>query len=198
MLPLRTAIDRAKKEHKRTRKEDVRFSRDGKTRTINLEVIPLKNTKEQCFLVVFEPVESLPSKKPQAKAESPAKSRQRQESREVARLEQELAETRDYLQVVQEQYDAANEELQASAEETQSANEELQSINEELETSKEELESTNEELTTVNEEMVNRNAELNPAEQRRHKPPKQHQCCHPLARSGSFNPPLHSAGRKAL
>ena len=68
---------------------------------------------------------------------------------------------RDYLQSIQEQYEAANEELQASSEEVQSANEELQSINEELETSKEELESANEELTTVNEEMANRNAELN-------------------------------------
>ena len=68
---------------------------------------------------------------------------------------------RDYLQSIQEQYEAANEELQASSEELQSANEELQSINEELETSKEELESANEELTTVNEEMANRNAELN-------------------------------------
>ena len=76
-------------------------------------------------------------------------------------LERELAETRDYLQSLQEQHEAANEELQASNEEVTSANEELQSINEELETSKEELESTNEELTTVNEEMANRNQELN-------------------------------------
>ena len=87
--------------------------------------------------------------------------RARRRSRRVAELETELAETRDYLQSIQEQHEAANEELQASNEEVQSANEELQSINEELETSKEELESANEELTTVNEEMANRNAELN-------------------------------------
>ena len=78
----------------------------------------------------------------------------------MAELEAELAETRDYLQSMQEQQEAANEELQASNEEVQSANEELQSINEELETSKEELESANEELTVVNEEMAHRNAEL--------------------------------------
>jgi two-component system CheB/CheR fusion protein len=76
-------------------------------------------------------------------------------------LESELAETRDFVQSVQEQHEAANEELQASNEEVQSTNEELQSINEELETSKEELESANEELTTVNEEMAGRYAELN-------------------------------------
>jgi len=75
-------------------------------------------------------------------------------------LETDLADTRDYLQSIQEQHEAVNEELQASNEEVQSANEELQSVNEELETSKEELESTNEELTTVNEELINRNAEL--------------------------------------
>jgi len=84
----------------------------------------------------------------------------KQESRRIHALERELAETRDYLQSIQEQHEAANEELQASNEEVQSANEELQSINEELETSKEELESANEELTTVNEEMANRNQEL--------------------------------------
>ena len=83
------------------------------------------------------------------------------QSRRITELEADLAETRDYLQALQEQHEAATEELQASNEEVQSANEELQSINEELETSKEELESANEELTTVNEEMTTRNAERN-------------------------------------
>ncbi len=161
MLPLRTAINKVKKENQRVRKEDVRVIQNGDTRITNLEVIPLKNLKDPSFLIMFEPGESLRSKRtPRAKAKLPSKREHAQESREVARLEQELAETRDYVQAIQEQYDAANEELQASAEEAQSANEELQSINEELETSKEELESTNEELTTVNEEMANRNAEL--------------------------------------
>lgn len=84
-----------------------------------------------------------------------------EESSRIAYLENELAESRDYIQSVQEQFEATNEELQASNEEVQSANEELQSINEELETSKEELESTNEELTTINEELARRNLEIN-------------------------------------
>ncbi|HYN20018.1 MAG TPA: CheR family methyltransferase, partial [Thermoanaerobaculia bacterium] len=71
-----------------------------------------------------------------------------------ARLIQELAATRNYLQSVIEQQEAANEELQ-------SANEEVQSINEELETFQEELQSSNEELATVNDELQNRNQELN-------------------------------------
>ena len=162
MLPLRTAINKAKKENKRTRKEDVRVNQNGSTRIVNLEVIPLKNVHEPSFLIVFEPSELPPAKRhrPRTAKKALAKRDRKKENDEVSRLESELADTRDYLQAVQEQYDAANEELQASAEEMQSANEELQSINEELETSKEGLESTNEELTTVNEEMANRNVEL--------------------------------------
>jgi two-component system CheB/CheR fusion protein len=78
----------------------------------------------------------------------------------MARVRQELAATREYLQSVIEQQEAANEELQSANEEVQSANEELQSINEELETSKEEVQSTNEELATINDELQDRNAEL--------------------------------------
>ncbi|MGQ0593173.1 MAG: chemotaxis protein CheB [Gammaproteobacteria bacterium] len=155
MLPLRAAINQAKKENKTARKENVRLQENGKTRTVNLEVIPLKNLRERCFLIVFKDAEKVGQVVPGAPSPQPAEPRggrrtaAKEESRRVAYLESELAETRDYLQSIQEQHEAANEELQASNEEVQSANEELQSLNEELETSKEELESTNEELTTV-------------------------------------------------
>ena len=95
-----------------------------------------------------------------AEAAGPRRAHARGRARCAPTLEAELAETRDYLQSIQEQHEAAAEELQASNEEVQSANEELQSVNEELETSKEELESANEELMTVNEEMAARNSEL--------------------------------------
>lgn len=161
MISLRQAINQAKRENRAVRKDDLRVNQNGVAGAFNLEVIPLRNIKEPCLLVLFEPIGSPPKDSTAARKGTRAgKSNRKNESREIARLEKELADTRDYLQAVQEQYDATTEELQASAEETQSANEELQSINEELETSKEELESTNEELTTVNEEMVNRNAEL--------------------------------------
>lgn len=166
MLPLRAAISRAKKENKTARKENVRINQNGKTRKVNVEVIPLKNLRERCFLIVFEDAEKArravpaPSREQPGGAERTPRPRKKEESRRIAELETELSETRDYLQSMQEQHQAANEELQASNEEVQSANEELQSLNEELETSKEELESANEELTTVNEEMANRNAEL--------------------------------------
>ncbi|MCI0744633.1 MAG: ATP-binding protein, partial [Verrucomicrobia subdivision 3 bacterium] len=166
MLPLRAAINKARKENKVVRKENVRVNQNGKTRTVTVEVIPLKNLKERCFLILFEDAgrgiseketkETKKGRKETPPALPPVKS-----SRRVAELESELAETRDYVQSIQEQHEAVNEELQASNEEVTSANEELQSVNEELETSKEEMESANEELTTVNEEMANRNAELN-------------------------------------
>ncbi|MGH9319902.1 MAG: PAS domain S-box protein [Vicinamibacteria bacterium] len=161
MLPLRAAINKAKKDNKTARKEDVRVEQDGKIRTVNVEVIPLKNLPERCFLIVFEDAEKAARGGPLGRLAHAVRSPRREALRRIADLETELAETRDYLQSVQEQHEAANEELQASNEEVQSANEELQSTNEELETSKEELESANEELTTVNEEMANRNAELN-------------------------------------
>ena len=165
MLPLRALLTLAKKENQTTRKENVPVNQQGKIRTVNLEVVPLKNLKEPRFLVLFEDPERLSRpplpEQPGNTPPSPGPAGRKAETSRVAGLERDLAETRDYLQSVQEHQEASNEELQASNEEGQSANEELQSLNEELETSKEELESTNEELTTVNEEMVSRNTELN-------------------------------------
>ncbi|HEY6404357.1 MAG TPA: PAS domain S-box protein, partial [Blastocatellia bacterium] len=165
MLPLRAAINKAKKENKTARKENVRVNQNGKTHTVNLDVIPLKNLRERCFLILFEDAEKVgrPSQERVEPSGGPRSGRaisKKEESQRIKSLETELSETRDYLQSIEEQQEAANEELQASNEEVQSANEELQSINEELETSKEELESANEELTTVNEEMSHRNTEL--------------------------------------
>ena len=166
MLPLRATINRAKKENQIARTDGVSVGENGKTRTVNVEVVPLKNLKERCFLVLFEDAEKrhragASPPPPDETTKPPRPASKKEESSRIAELERELAEARDYLHSVQEHQEAANEELQAANEEGQSANEELQSLNEELETSKEELESTNEELTTVNEEMVNRNTELN-------------------------------------
>ncbi len=180
MLPLRAALAKAKREQQPVRRDDVRVG----GRTLTLRVIPLRNLKELCFLILFEeaggfelpggvgvspagfgvaPKRASAGKKvrPGGTPSPAGGTPTRPETRRIAELDRELAETRDYLQAVQEKNEAANEELQASSEELQSANEELQSINEELETSKEELESTNEELTTINDEMISRNAELN-------------------------------------
>ncbi|MBC7366905.1 MAG: PAS domain S-box protein [Undibacterium sp.] len=160
-LPLRAALRLAKGEHRTVRKENVALKQQGIVRLVHFDVVPLKNLKERCYLVVFEEAEKARRVAAgEARAESPQLDRRAEESSRVVDLERDLADTRDYLQSVEEQREASHKELQASIEEAQSANEEFQSLNEELETSKEELESTNEELTTVNEEMASRNIEL--------------------------------------
>jgi len=57
MLPLRATINKAKKENKTVRRENVRVNENGSTRLINLEVVPLKNLRERCFLVLFQEAE---------------------------------------------------------------------------------------------------------------------------------------------
>jgi two-component system CheB/CheR fusion protein len=165
MLPLRATINQARKEDKTARKQGVRIKRDGRTRTIDLEVIPLRNLRQRAFLILFKEPEKRGYTTP-ATPEPPAPGRRgraadRVDANRIAELEAEIFEMREYLQSMQEQHEASIEEVQSANEEVQSANEELQSVNEELETSKEELESTNEELTTVNDEMSTRNNELN-------------------------------------
>ena len=173
MLPLRKLLDKAKKERKAVRSENVRLHptsrKTGRVRSINIEVVPLKNLQEPCYLIFFEEagreirsvIEASFHESPKSRIGRGKAGHGVTAAREIAQLKSELAETREYLQSIQEQSEATNEELQASNEEITSANEELQSINEELETSQEELESTNEELITVNEEMTSRNVELN-------------------------------------
>ena len=156
--PLRAAVDEAKQADRTVRHENVLLKQDGRTRAVNVEVVPLRNLKQRCFLVLFEEAEE---RTPSPRALPVRAVSHQEDAGRIVALERDLADARDYLQSIEQQQDAANGELQASNEEGQSANEELQSLNEELETSKEELESTNEELTTVNEEMVNRNSELN-------------------------------------
>ena len=180
----------------------MRVKRNGKTRTANCEVIPLKNLRERCFLVLFEEADK--ARRTRAAARAPvdvaraARLDRTQEPSRIAELETELAETREFTQAMQEQHEAANEELQAANEEVQSANEELQSINEELETSKEELESANEELTTVNEEMSNRNIELNRLNNDLVNFQNLGQARHRAARARPDHPPVQPAGGEAV
>lgn len=172
MLPLRAAMEKAKKDDRPICQKNIAITDRGEVRRITLVITPLKNLQERCYLISFEEPalhafrgtepDSFPAAKTKgplpAEVQTPAALRLH--AKRVTNLERELTETRDYLQSLQEQHETAHEEIQASTEELQSGNEELQSINEELETSKEELESTNEELITVNDEMAHRNTEL--------------------------------------
>jgi two-component system CheB/CheR fusion protein len=171
LVELRSGIARAKKENKVVLKRNVRIKNgngDGEkaeaghlTHLVNFDVAPvsLANSKEPFFMIVFKegPIEEQekgPARRTRARRESESASKR------TAKLEQELAATKEYLQSVIETQEATNEELQSANEEILSSNEELQSTNEEMETAKEELQSTNEELTTVNDELRSRNFEI--------------------------------------
>jgi two-component system CheB/CheR fusion protein len=151
-LDLRTALHRAKKEETAVRREGIHLPQGGGSKTVNLEVIPIKgrHTKGADFLILIEEVP----------ARETAGTRETADDGKLVDLRQELSSTREHLQSIIETQEATNEALTVEHEEVLSANEELQSTNEELETAKEELQSTNEELSTLNEELQNRNAEL--------------------------------------
>ncbi|MGH8299231.1 MAG: ATP-binding protein [Steroidobacteraceae bacterium] len=169
LVSLRALLQRARRERAAVREQDVRIKTNGGFTDVTLVVIPVggANGGERGYWVLFESPARLdaagPKQPARARASAGMGRRIEEQEKEVKRLLQELAATRDYLQSVIEQQEAVNEELQSANEEVQSTNEELQSINEELETSREEIQSSNEELTTVNEELQNRNDELNRA-----------------------------------
>lgn len=153
-VPLRAAIALARRD-KRPVKKSLLFSDQEREREVDVEVIPLAggSAVKGCMLILFHAAGAPPVAKP-APLARPG------DRREINRLEQELAASRQYLQNIVEEQDAASEEIKSANEEILSSNEELQSTNEELETAKEELQSANEELHTVNEELQNRNVDL--------------------------------------
>jgi two-component system, chemotaxis family, CheB/CheR fusion protein len=165
MAPLRAAITQAKKEMAPVRKA-VEIEEDGVVRACEVVVIPFTGPlepNERLFLVLFENSSTRATSSPatrggQRRRPTPAQAR---DGRRMARMENEMAATRDYLQSLIEEHSQATDDLGSANEELVSGNEELQSLNEELETAKEELQSTNEELTTLNDELQNRNQEVN-------------------------------------
>jgi two-component system CheB/CheR fusion protein len=163
---LRSAVTEARKNGSPARKEGLRVQHEGAALEVDVEVIPLNAGGDgRFFLILFESTRGTggrAKRKPAKPAPEPAKGGKVKKD-EVARLERELAASREYLQSMIQDLEAANEELQSANEEILSANEELQSTNEELDTAKEELQSTNEELNTVNEELQGRNEELSRA-----------------------------------
>lgn len=183
LFDLRNAINKAKKENVPVRKHGVQIKysngngngngnghgeihSDSKasqltTRLVNFEVVPIRigNLKELYFMILFQDLPVEPAEKRSKKREKQERS-SRADAARLAKLEEELSATKEYLQAVIETQEATNEELQSANEEILSSNEELQSTNEELETAKEELQSANEELSTVNDELRARNSEI--------------------------------------
>jgi two-component system, chemotaxis family, CheB/CheR fusion protein len=157
-VPLRRAILKAAEGDLLVREERAIVVIDGQQEEVALEVTPIVvgQSPDRYFLIVFNRGAAATGRQHAPDLTPPAALGE--ESIQV--LKRELAETREYLRNVKEDYEAHAEELRAANEEARSANEELQSTNEELGTTKEELQSANEELTTLNEELQNRNREL--------------------------------------
>jgi two-component system CheB/CheR fusion protein len=154
---LRTALQTSRKTRKPVRRAGQRVRSGNDWRDVDLEVLPIVQQGQTFYLVLFE--ETRAGRKDSG-VEPPRGRGSRPQASRIARLEEELAATREYLQTTIQEIEAANEELQSANEEILSSNEELQSTNEELDTAKEELQSTNEELNTVNDELQGRNEEL--------------------------------------
>jgi two-component system CheB/CheR fusion protein len=161
---LRNALLKAKTTNVTEVKEHIPVQSADRKRRVTLEVIPLPNTAERYYLVLFR--EEVTTQEDQAgpgKNDDVGASHRQQsaDSIRVQQLENELARLREDIQTITEEQETANEELQSANEELLSGSEELQSLNEELETSKEEIQSTNEELMTLNRELFDRNEQLN-------------------------------------
>ena len=161
---IRNLLHLAKNTKKAARKEGIFFKVENDPQYVNIEAIPLADTAEAYFLILFQ--NSILSSKTVTADSSATASIYPQENiniwlQRIDQLEKELTQTREDMRTITEIQEAANEELQSANEELLSGSEELQSLNEELETSKEELQSTNEEITIVNTELLDRNEQLN-------------------------------------
>ena len=161
-MTLRSTVIEAKKTGVPVRVSGVDVDQNGFTRTCDVVVIPLMGSpsvRDALYVILFEerPIARGRAERKQAER---APSDTKHDRGRLARLENELAATKEYLQTVVAEHGRTNEDLGTANEELISGNEELQSMNEELETAKEELQSINEELTTVNDELQNTNHEM--------------------------------------
>ena len=162
-LEVRAALQKAAHGEASVRLKGIEFRHDGHLSKADIEVRPLlMSGRDKSYVILFEPGAAA-GENGTVKGDAGSKAatqRDKNRDREVARLRDELAQTRGYVQAVIRDQEATNEELKTSNEEALSSMEELQSTNEELETAKEELQSSNEELVTLNEQLQNRNLEL--------------------------------------
>jgi len=161
---LRNILHLIKKTNQAARKFAVFFKVNGLQHYVNIQAVPLKDTPEPYFLIVFQTASSSGVQYTISDVAYPPENVVYDENElRIDQLEKELIQARTDMRGVTEEQETANEELQSANEELLSGSEELQSLNEELETSKEELQSTNEEIMIVNKELLSRNDQLNEA-----------------------------------
>ncbi|HTI92191.1 MAG TPA: chemotaxis protein CheB [Puia sp.] len=161
---LRNALYKAKTNNRTEVKEHIPFKMLNRQQWVTVEVVPLQNTVEPYYLILFREVLVLPGNTGELPTQTQglvSTTGITAEGLYIQQLEKELALLREDMRSITEDQEAVNEELQSTNEELLSGSEELQSLNEELETSKEEIQSTNEELMTLNQELFDRNEQLN-------------------------------------
>src|SRR4029077_12375146 len=98
LAELRTAIHAARKNDTSVRREGITLNVDGRTKIINIDVIPFVSPHSaRLFIVLFE--------SPSAEDDHALKRRKKKgalappvETKQTARLKRELEATRDYLQ----------------------------------------------------------------------------------------------------
>ncbi|MFN0166089.1 MAG: chemotaxis protein CheB [Bryobacteraceae bacterium] len=156
-LEVEKLIRQARSSGEPAQKERIPYEDDAKAGGVNVEVMPLDSSQKRSVLVLFEPAPEAAGRGAEP-SDAPAGADSR--DRQISRLQQQLAATKQRFLSAMEDQQSSREESQNTTEEALSANEELQSLNEELETAKEELQSTNEELITVNDELQAKNAAL--------------------------------------
>ncbi len=159
---LRNILHKVKSSQKPIIKENIPIQFMGTEHLTTLEVIPLLNSSEPYYLILFKDatvvVDNETSSVNDTTAATPKQSKERLR---ISNLQLELAHARQDMSRITEDQEAINQDLQSANEELVSGSEELQSLNEELETSKEEIQTSNEELIIVNQEIYDRNEQLN-------------------------------------
>ena len=158
---LRNLLYKTKKTGSAEKKVGLPVSVNGTQQLVTIDAIPLPDTLETNYLILFRQQDLVTEYKEQPLVRKNRFTRSlADKDLRIEQLEKELAQARDDMRSITEEQEAANEELQSANEELLSGGEELQTLNEELETSQEELQSTNEELLIINHELLDRNEQL--------------------------------------
>ncbi|MFT5382750.1 MAG: two-component system CheB/CheR fusion protein [Saprospiraceae bacterium] len=133
---LRNILHKTKKENDTVLKENIPMEINGSLRYINIEAMPLPNTIEPYYLVLFHdmPAKSNPSLTLNKK--SPDKTKKDDRDLRIQHLEQELVQIREDMCSITEDQEAAKEELQSTNEELIVVNQEMIALNEQLTSSR--------------------------------------------------------------
>jgi len=166
-LDLRTSLYEAQQLSQAVARQSVVLEDGRPVKTVRIEVVPFTSGQPETkyYLVTFAtlPIDTTARDEPGEPAPEDGGSASAPEEIDYYRranqqLQNELDDTRAYLQSIIQSQEATNQDLRAANEEILSSNEELRSTNEELQTAKEEIQATNEELSTINDELYRRNA----------------------------------------